>query len=117
MKKSFISILALFSVLGLSGCGSSGSWSRMTTTFIGALRTEAQALGVFIEQEFIKAANEGIVVAIREKESKNVICQTIISNPAEAGRITQFIPFARNKDIAYQVQILMGAVATPWVDF
>lgn len=115
MKKLLIVAFVLLALL--PGCGSSGSWSGAVATFIGTLRAEAQALGVLVQQEFVKAESEGFVIAIREKESKNVICQTIVSSPAEAGRLTQFIPFARNKAISYQVQILIGVISTPWTDF
>lgn len=108
-------VLLIICIL-ISGCGSSGSWSGMISSFLGELRVEAQALGVVVEQEFTKAIDEGILIVVREKESQRMICQTTFHDPVTAGRLTQFMPFVKSPGIKYQVQLTLGGIATPWTD-
>lgn len=118
MKYALLSITLILSLL-VTGCflkGDNNSTGAIINEFLGALRTEVNALGVVVSQEFIKAADEGILIVVREKDTGRMICQTTFDHKTTVGVLTQLMPFVRTKGITYQVQLSMGPVSTPWTD-
>lgn len=117
MRQLLVVILCVLS-LSFVGCGLGGGSevTAATKEFLGTLKTEIDAMGVIVAQEFVKTTEAGFLIVIRDKASGSIICSTRINSLESSGVLTQLIPFTRVPGVKYQVQVSLGSVVTPWTD-